>query len=252
MPFDVSARRTLILASCLIAASPAVAVERYVGTAYRTGADTPLYREVHLVDTSRHTVLFECPDGKAFARKSLDVDDSPAEPDYTFVDARTGYEEGVQREGATRIAYVRRPGGQRVDRPLPDPGNAVIDAGFDSYLRTHWDSVIQGGTTVAFLITSRGRFMPIHISAAPANEGDRQLTLRLDAWYAFVAPSIVVTYNEADRRLRRYQGPSNIRDDRGKPIEVRVEFPPSERRDHVAGDPFDDAKRAPLDGRCAS
>jgi hypothetical protein len=128
----------------------------------------------------------------------------------------------------------------------------VIDAGFDTYLRTHWDSVVQGGTTVAFLIASRGRFMPIHISAGQPRDGDRQLTLRLDTWYAFVAPSIVVTYGESDRRLRRYEGPSTIRDKRGKPIDVRVEFPPSERRDHVAGDPIDDAQRAPLDGRCVS
>lgn len=252
MPFDVTARRTLILASCLIVAPPVVAVERYVGTAYRTGANAPLYREVHLVDTSRHTVLFECPDGKAFARKELDMEGSPAEPDYSFVDARTGYEEGVEGDGAKRIAYVRRPGGQRVDRPLPEKGDAVIDAGFDMYLRKHWDAVIQGGVSVAFLLTSRGRFMPIHISAEQPRDGNRQLNLRLDAWYAFVAPSIVVTYSEADRRLRRYEGPGNIRDARGKPIDVRIEFPPSERKDNVAGNPIDEALRAPLDGRCAS
>lgn len=252
MAFDANARRTIILASCLLMAPPVFAVERFVGTAYRAGGDAPVYREVHLVDTSRHTVLFECPDGKAFARKQLDVTGSPAEPDYSFVDARTGYEEGVEREGSKRIAYVRRPGGQRVDRPLAETGDAVIDAGFDTYLRKHWDAVIQGGVSVAFLITSRGRFMPIHISADRPQDGNRQLTLRLDAWYAFVAPSIIVTYTEADRRLRRYEGPSTIRDARGKPMTVRVEFPPSDRKENVAGDPFDDALRAPLDGRCAS
>lgn len=252
MALNATARRTIILVSCLPMASPVVAVERYVGTAYRTGTAAPLYREVHVVDTSRHTVLFECPDGKAFARKRLEVDGSPAQPDYSFVDARTGYEEGVQREGATRVAYVRRPGAQRIDRPLPDKGDAVIDAGFDTYLRKHWDAIIQGGVSVAFLLTSRGRFMPIHISADQPNDGNRKLTMRLDAWYAFMAPSIVATYSEADRRLRRYEGPGNIRDARGKPIDVRIEFPPSERREDVAGDPFDDALRAPLDGRCAS
>lgn len=252
MPLDVTARRTLILASCLIVAPPVVAVERFVGTAYRTGANAPLYREVHLVDTSRHTVLFECLDGKAFARKQLDLQGSPAEPDYSFVDARTGYEEGVQREGATRVAYVRRPGTQRIERPLPEKRDAVIDAGFDTYLRKHWDAVIQGGVSVAFLLTSRGRFMPIHISVSQPHDGNRQMTLRLDAWYAFLAPSINVTYGEADRRLRRYEGPGNIRDARGKPINVRIEFPPSERTEDVASHAFDDALSAPLDGRCAS
>jgi hypothetical protein len=251
MPLDAPSCRVALLASCLLAAPPVVAVERFVGTAYRGNDNAPVYREVHVVDTTRHTVLFECPDGKAFARKQLDVEGSPAEPDYSFVDARTGYEEGVEREGATRVAYVRRPGSQRIDRPLPEKSDAVIDAGFDMYLRKHWDAVIQGGVSVAFLITSRGRFMPIHISADDPKNGNRQLTLRLDAWYAFVAPSIVVTYSESDRRLRRYEGPSNIRDARGKPINVRVEFPPSERKDNVAGNPFDEAMRAPLDGRCA-
>ncbi|MET0506107.1 MAG: hypothetical protein ABWZ85_12355 [Luteibacter sp.] len=246
----IATRQVLIALPACLLALPVGAMERFVGNAYARGTDNLLYREVHLEDASRHAIVFQCPDGKAFARKKLQTVGAPTQPDFDFRDARNGYEEGVRGEGAKRVAYVRKVGGQRSEQALAvDPG-AVIDAGFDVLVRTDWDRVARGGVSVPFLMTGKGKFFPVKITANGAQGGDRRIDLRLDAWYGFAAPSISVTYTEATRLLRRYEGPGTIRDARGKPLDVRIEFAPSERRKDVPAQAWDDALALPLDGRC--
>lgn len=239
----------LLLSACLMAPA-ASAMQRYVGNAYARGTDTLLYREVHIEDASRHAIVFQCPDGKAFARKQLEAGSMATQPDFDFRDARNGYEEGVRGTGAQRVAYVRKVGGQRNEQALSVEPGAVIDAGFDAYVRANWDRVTRGGTSVPFLMTGRGKFFPVKITAADAQGPDRRIDLKLDAWYGFAAPTISVTYTEATRLLRRYEGPGTVRDGRGKPLDVRIEFKPSDRKDDVPASSWDDALALPLDGRC--
>lgn len=240
----------LLAATAFAAASPTTAMEQYVGDAYARGTDTLVYREVHIEDASRHAIVFQCPDGKAFARKQLSTGGAPTQPDFDFRDASNGYEEGVRGEGTQRVAYVRKVDGQRNEQSLTvDPG-AVIDAGFDAYVRTHWDRVTKGGASVPFLMTGRGKFFPVKITAAGAQGPDRRIDLKLDAWYGFAAPTISVTYTEATRQLRRYEGPGTVRDRHGKPLDVRIEFKPGDRRNDVPANAWDKALALPLDGRC--
>ncbi|WP_051943632.1 MULTISPECIES: hypothetical protein [Luteibacter] len=241
---------SLIAFSAYAAASPSFAMAQYTGEAFARGSDTLIYREVHIEDASRHAIVFQCPDGRAFARKRLSTAGAPTQPDFDFKDARNGYEEGVRGEGGQRVAYVRKVDGQRSEHPLSIDAGAVIDAGFDAYVRANWDRVIQGGASVPFLMTGRGKFFPVKITAAPAQGPDRRIDLRLDAWYGFAAPTISVTYTEATRLLRRYEGPGAIRDEHGKPLDVRIEFSPSERKSDVPSHAWDDALALPLDGRC--
>lgn len=245
-----SATLALITVSACAVAAPSLAMEQYTGSAYARGSDTLIYREVHIEDASRHAIVFQCPDGKAFARKRLSTGGVPTQPDFDFKDARNGYEEGVRGEGKDRVAYVRKVNGQRSEQPLSvDPG-AVIDAGFDTYVRTNWARVTGGGASVPFLMTGRGKFFPVKITAAGAQGPDRRIDLKLDAWYGFAAPTISVTYTEATRLLRRYEGPGTVRDEHGKPLDVRIEFKPSDRKGDVPDHAWDDALALPLDGRC--
>lgn len=243
-----SARPVLVLAACALAL-PATAMERYVGTAYARGGDAVLYREVHLGDASRQLIVFQCPDGKAFARKRLQAGTMPTQPDFDFTDARNGYEEGVRGDGARRVAYVHRIGGQRSEQPLTVPPDAVIDAGFDAFLRAHWDQVVGRGASAPFLMTGKGKFFPVKVVASGRDGPERRIELKLDAWYGFAAPTIGVSYTEATRHLRRYEGPGTIRDERGKPVDVRIEFLPTDRTD-VPDTAWDQALALPLDGRC--
>lgn len=244
--------RSFLITAGFITALPIAATERYVGSAYARDSDTLLYREIHLVDGARQTVLFQCPDGKAFARKQLHDDGFPIQPDFEFKDGRTGYEEGVRRDGTQRVAYVREPGGEATTHALPTEPDAVIDAGFDAYVRAHWSDVAKDSVSVPFLVTRRGRFYPVKVAASDSSEGMRRISMKLDAWYGFAAPVITVTYAEATRQLRRYEGPATIRNAKGKSIDVRIEFPPSDRRDDATPGSMGAALAAPLDGHCAT
>lgn len=246
----IAAHHALIALPACLLAFPVGAMQRYVGSAYARGTQTLLYREVHLEDASRQAIVFQCPDGKAFARKKLESAGVPTQPDFEFKDARNGYEEGVRGEGARRVAYVRKVGGQRIEQTLSVASGALIDAGFDVFIRTNWDRVTHGGLSVPFLMTGRGKFFPVKITANGAQGGDRRIDLKLDAWYGFAAPTISVTYTEATRLLRRYEGPGTIRDARGKPLDVRIEFQPSDRKNDAPDKAWDDALALPLDGRC--
>jgi hypothetical protein len=242
-------RPAIVLAAGVLAV-PAVAMQRYTATAYARGSDTLVYREMHLEDGTRQLTVFQCPDGRPFARKRMNAGTTPTQPDFDFTDARNGYEEGVRGDGSRRVAYVRRVGGQRSEQALVVPPGAVIDAGFDVFLRTHWERVVAGGASAPFLMTAKGKFFPVKVVAADPNGQERRIALKLDAWYGFAAPAITVTYTEATRRLRRYEGPGTIRDARGKPIDVRIEFPPTDRTDGVPDAAWDQALALPLDGRC--
>ncbi|WP_285404749.1 hypothetical protein [Luteibacter sp. ME-Dv--P-043b] len=244
-----SAHPVLVFAACALAL-PATAMERYVGTAYARGGTAVLYREVHLGDASRHLIVFQCPDGKPFARKRLRAGTIPTQPDFDFTDARNGYEDGVRGDGAQRVVYVRRVGGQRSEQALTVPPDAVIDAGFDVFLRARWDQVVDRGASAPFLMTGKGKFFPVKVVASGREGTERRIALKLDAWYGFAAPTIDVTYTEATRRLRRYEGPGTIRDARGKPADVRIEFLPADRTEGVPDTAWDQALALPLDGRC--
>jgi hypothetical protein len=246
MPF---VRPAIVLAASALAL-PAGAMQRYTATAYARGSDTVVYREIHLDDGARQLTVFQCPDGRPFARKRLTYGTTPTQPDFDFTDARNGYAEGVRGDGARRVAYVHRVGGQRSEQALAVPPGAVIDAGFDVFLRTHWDRVVDGGASAPFLMTAKAKFFPVKVVAADRNGAERRIALKLDAWYGFAAPAITVTYTEATRRLRRYEGPGTIRDARGKPLDVRIEFLPTDRSDDVPDTAWDQALALPLDGRC--
>ena len=244
--------RTLVITAGLVATLPAAAVERYVGSAYAKDSQTLLYREVHLVNGTRQAVVFQCPDGKAFARKQLQSAGAATQPDFAFKDGRTGYEEGVRHDGASRVAYVREVDGTATTHALPAKPDAVIDAGFDAYVRAHWDDVSRSSVSVPFLVTRRGKFYPVKVAASESSEGMRRFSMKLDAWYGFATPTITLTYSEASRQLRRYEGPGTIRDAKGKPVDVRIEFPASERQGDGPAASFDAALALPLDGRCLS
>jgi len=231
--------------------TPAFSAERFVGGAYGTDSGTLLYREVHVADRDQHVILYQCPDGRIMARKILRNDGSLSQPGFEFMDGRTGRGEGVHSEGGRRVVYVREPAGKTSTHPVPSEPQGVIDAGFDPYVRSHWAELGKGPATVPFLIADRGRFYPVKVTASEMPGGLRRITMRLDAWWGFATPTISVMYTEATKQLRRYEGPGTVRDAKGKPISVRIEFLPSDRQADVPADAIASALALPLDGRCA-
>jgi hypothetical protein len=252
----------LWLAACFApgaGAAPGPAAQHYLGMAYARAGGRLLYSEEHWIVRDsrgeRRVVLYRCPNGRPFARKRLHggIDD-PA-PDFSFHDRRDGYREGVAGRDGERQVYVQR------DRSAPrqlvslaTPRNAVIDAGFDAYLRSRWDALGLGkDTQIAFLVPSRLEYL--HLKIRPGDGQDegravRRFQLSLDAWYGFAAPSIEVIYSKDSRRLLRFEGIGNIRDGQGRSQQVRIEFPADRQYPPPSAQQIENAETVPLVPRC--
>jgi hypothetical protein len=173
-------------------------------------------------------VVYRCNDGTPFARKAVDYGDSGRAPSFELTDVRSGYREGVERrEGAARV-FVVRPGEPERSAPLP-AGPVVADAGFDTFVREAWPSLTRGeAVDLDFVVPSRldSYGFSVRELAEDGRDGERTFRLRLGGFWGWFAPHIDVAYAEADRRLLRFEGLSNLRDDLGEaPLKVRVEFP---------------------------
>lgn len=265
---DASVRRCL-RASLLVAAVVSLVgplhaapesqpIERYTGTAYARSGEQVLYREVHYVfeaqGEQRQLVLYRCLNGDAFGRKLLHDSPASATPAFDFVDGRTGYREGVRGNGGARIVYVQMSHDAVEHSQNLTETNSVIDAGFDTYVRTHWDTLGITGDEVRFLVPSRLGFLKVRLidggSAVEHGQALRKVRIQLDAWYSFVLPQIDLSYTAENHRLWRFEGTGSIRDNHSHNQDVRIEFPEDARQINVPQAELNVALAAPLVGRC--
>ncbi len=225
----------LLLLLCPMLPAAAQPVQRQEGRAYAPADGRLLYRETHWLQgppsARARLVLYRCADGRAFARKWMTPQGNAQTPDFAFEDARNGYQEGLQGSAAGRTVYVREgASAERVSRAIAIPSDAVVDAGFDAAVLGHWEA-LQAGRPVAFqfLLPSRQRLVPLKLqrSAAVSWQGQpaEQLQMRLDAWFGFAVPAVNLVYARNSPRLLQFSGTGNVRDERGRYPQVRVEFP---------------------------
>ena len=258
-------RASLLLVATGVLSGPGVAAraaQYYRGYAYTADDHRLLYTESHWLyeeqGVSRRLVIYACPDGQAFVRKWVDTGPGSAIPDVDMFDARTGYREGVRTHAGQREVYVQSDATASEKHALiAPPQNAVIDAGFDAFVREHWDALSGPGVQpLPFLILSQLHFVDFSARKLRDEGGDGQgvrwFRLQLAGWYAFVLPHIDVAYDAQTHELYQYRGLSNIRGAGNRNLNVTIEFPPAERRHDVAQTEVQGASGMPLTGHCAS
>lgn len=253
-----------VLAATLLAATtvPATAGQYYRGYAYTVDDHRLLYTESHWIydeqGVGHRLVIYSCANGDAFARKWVDTTPGAATPDVDMLDGRTGYKEGVRTRAGKREAFQQPdPTSPEKHAPITTPADAVIDAGFDAFVRGHWDALSTAGVSpLPFLIPSELRYVDFSAKKLRDEQADgrevRWFRLQLAGWYAFVLPHIDVAYDAQSRDLYEYRGLSNIRGAGSKNLTVTIQFPPGERRNDIGPSDVQRAAGMPLTGRCAS
>ncbi len=229
--------RTFLLA-CLLAPLPALASLTFEeGEAREPDSDRLMYREQHLVrrldgEPTERLVLYRCGDGTAFARKRVDYRGSSVAPEFVFEDARLGYGEGLRRRTGVESVWVREGAGvAERSAPLDDDTRLVADAGFDEFIRDNWTSLVAGQSVpLRFAVPSRLQSLGFKVdrqgSVQLGNEAAETFRLRLGGLLGWIAPYIDVAYGRDSRRLLRFEGLSNLRDDDGESqLVARIEFP---------------------------
>lgn len=233
------------------------AVERYEGVAYAPDDASLLYRETHYLyrdgDVEKRLVLYRCGDGTAFARKSLTEFPSASAPDVDFFDARLGYREGVSSNKEHRFAYYqRREDASLKQKELQLNADDVVDAGFDAYVRAHWNSISPRMPLHAAIVVP-GKLTTVPVTITEANDGDpevRHLLMRLDSWLRLVVQPISLEYQRSNRRLLAFRGIGTIRDASGRNLNVHIRFPPDQRTS-IGFEDVITALHLPLSGKCS-
>lgn len=213
------------------------------GTARIPGQNAAIYREKHWTRIendipSERLVLYVCPDGTPFGRKFVDYRASQIAPEFSFTDSRSGYREGLRRVGGLAKAWFRD-ARQPEQQASLGVARLVVDAGFDNFIRSQWTELSAGRTvSLSFAVPARLRSLDFKLrrvgSADIGGQGAQVFRLSLGGWLGLIAPHIDVAYGQQSRRLLRFEGLSNLRDDAGrKQLVARIDFP---TRDQSATD----------------
>jgi hypothetical protein len=233
----------LISFICLLATVLPASAEDYAFTGYARDLDTDalLYVETHAIQAAgttdeRRTVLYRRNEtDEPFARKTLSYGADRARPSFRFADERSGFVESVASV-AGGFEVRSRAGAAATARTAVIPSTAVtvIDAGFDEFVRANWDELKRGdGLTAPFLVPSRLDAVRFRIRKVRDTRIDGAastvIRLSLAGPLGWVLPDIDVTYRDEDRRLMRYHGLTNIRDEAGQLISARIDFPDPRR-----------------------
>ena len=250
-----------LLAALSLCLAAVEAAERYDGVAYARGTDQIVFRETDWLfvrdGIAQRLVLYRCPGGKPFGRKWVHETPSAIAPDFDFTDARDGYREGVRGGRGTREIFVQENEHSPLQvRPLPADPNAVLDAGFDAFVRQHWRELSAGESRrIPFLIPSRFEYLDFKISSARdgllGTRPVRFLKMGLAAWYAFALPAIELTYDRQGTRLEEFQGVSTIRNASGHNQDVRIVFSAEDDHIGIPEDEVDLAAQETLTSTCS-
>lgn len=176
------------------------------------------------------TVLYRCPDGTPFARKTVSYANSAMAPGFQFKDSRFDYSEALRwQNGRPRVQFSGP--NRKGERALANIPNLVADAGFDNFIRARWQALSRNDKqSLQFAVPARLKSYGFHLqrtgSTRYANQPAQVFKLGLDGLLGYIAPSIEVTYSNRDRRLLRFKGLTNILNDNGeKQLSAVIEFP---------------------------
>jgi hypothetical protein len=228
--------RSLPLLPILLAASFAAAESRsYRGVAVELETGKPLYSELHQEEgaggkANLLKTTFVNAGGDTIAERTLDFKVSSTKPAYAYRDRRSGWEEGAREEGEAFRVYCRKGKGKaRREKILHVPGPAVIDGGFNNFLRQNMADLDAGKKLqFNFVVPSRldwYRFVAREDREA-SKDGLKVLVAEPEnALLRLVAPRIQVTYDPKTGLMAGYQGISNLSDDKGGNQYIRLTYP---------------------------
>lgn len=199
-----------------------------------------IYTEHHWIRSNEATplerlVIYRCMDGTAFARKRVNYQPSAQAPAFEFVDSRKGYVEGLRYIKNQAALWYRSPGKLPEKNSVLPVQNLVADAGFNEFIRINWQKLRTGtALPIRFAVPTRLQAYKFNLKQTKDTlfGGVPAVTyqLKLSGLLSLLAEPIEVTYDKSSRRLLRFQGLSNLRDDSGEfDLMAQIDFPKAAR-----------------------
>jgi len=208
-----------------------------VGEAYDIKNQSLLYREIHCGKENdlEHSVFYQGVEGELIAQKTLDYKTGRLSLSFVQKNLHTGKIISVRLTDQEVSMSV-----QNMREQQPEKSNSeivksnlplVIDAGFDSFVRQHWDSLVSGNRKwFRFPVATRSSLMAFRVDSSTCsydNNGDQCFRLELSSWlYRLLADPIELGYDSVHQRLTRYRGLSNIEDNdkQGQIVDIHYRY----------------------------
>jgi hypothetical protein len=206
-----------------------------VGLAYDLKTDELLYSETHCVseDSAEREVLYKDVDGELMTSKLLDYSSGVTTPSfvqhnlYSSEFIEVGFEQGM-----VSMTIIDADSREILKSAQAQPSQKlpiVIDAGFDSFVRQYWDSLVAGEShEFQFPLADRESLVELRIQSlgcSYASQTDQ--CFRLDVanlLLRILVKPIELGYDKEARRLTRFRGLSNIGDANGNGLVVDIKY----------------------------
>ncbi len=222
---------------------------RVVGQVRDAKTQALLYTEIHDQTLAPDGAVlsgvttYQDPQGKTFARKTLDFRQHRSIPLFTLDVPGQRYSEGIRRLSPKAELFKRDGGEEQRELLTVRDGLVAADEGFNQLLSDQL-SALSRGETVNFTLLVAGsldqfRFRAQAVSGKLAERGTASdaagarlppLVVRVepDSMLRMVVPSIILSYDARSRFLLRYEGLSNIPNPAtGKVFDrVRIDYAP--------------------------
>jgi hypothetical protein len=224
----------LLIAAAMVAqkAYAKVLVAETIGQAYDLNSAQPLYTETHCVsdDAVIREVIYRDGNEEVIAFKALSYATGPTTPAFVQHNISTRGSVAVElQQGEVVMNFAGSD--SELDRVVAKKAGAtlplVIDAGFDAFVKTNWESLLAGERKrFQFPFAAREMVVELQIASASCSyesETDQCFSLELNNWLLkMVADPIELGYDSELRRLSRFRGVSNITDADGAGMVVDI------------------------------
>lgn len=193
---------------------------KFVGKAYNLSDDRLLYTENHSINLDENgvyqkgSVKYLDAKGEMIAEKSLDFAAGSLIPELVFIDYRDDASIRIKRD-ANQLELVLKDGKDSSIENLPtiDTTPLVADAGFDRFVISNWDDLVDGKKLrFEFLALTRGEFISFYIQQSDLSDEFLELKIKPKNWLvSMLVDPIYLRYQRSDRLLKEFRGVTNIR-----------------------------------------
>lgn len=223
----------IFLFAGLSAFTSAVETETYTGYAYKEGFKKPVYTEKFTDKTidgkpAETSTKYYDANNKLIASRTLNFSKSKFAPDFKTEDFRTGYTEGAEAKGKKIRLFVKENKDSKMrEKTISIPEPAVIDGGFNQYIKAHWTE-LEKGKALVFNFGVASRLDYYKMRAVKISATDKSMKVKIEPErkiLRLLASAIIVDYDLKTKRITSYEGISNISDEHGDNFNIKLVYP---------------------------
>ena len=206
------------------------------GTASNLKTGSVVYREYHNVSKEQHSVRYVDAANKLIASKFVHYQHGFNTPEYQLDDKRFNRRTGSKWENGHFVIFRQEKSGKSDRKIIKSDSNMVIDAGFDHFIRLHWDELIDG-KVLPFSLAVADPLTILHMELTEMSAVQTAIKQRSDRYRYFLVhssnnligwaiPEMHMAYDRDTKLIQIYQGPSNLtdQDDKTQTVVIRYEY----------------------------